>query len=41
MNNHFDPRTKEEKDRSEEMMLAEALYIYERNLEGEDFEVEE
>lgn len=30
-----DPREKEKKDMSEEMMLAEALYLYERDLEGE------
>ena len=33
---NIDPKTKTEKDKSEEMMLAEALYLYEKNLEGED-----
>lgn len=33
---NIDPKTKTEKDKSEEMMLAEALYLYEKSLEGED-----
>ncbi len=31
-----DPRVNRENDKSEEMMMAEALYLYERDLEGED-----
>lgn len=29
-----DPNKKTQSDESEEMMLAEALYLYERDLEG-------
>lgn len=37
MNNYeFDPRTNRQIDDSEEMLIAEALYIYERNLEGDN-----
>lgn len=36
MNNTYDPRDNRPLDDSEAMLLAEALYIYERNLEGED-----
>jgi len=36
MLDNFDPRDKQQKDMSEEMMLAEALYLYERDLEGDN-----
>lgn len=36
MNTYFDPRNKTNNDQNEEVMLAEALYIYEKDLEGED-----
>lgn len=36
MHDNYDPRTTRQSDDSEEMMLAEALYLYERSLEGDD-----
>lgn len=38
---NVDPKTKKEKDKSEEMMLAEALYLYEKLLEGESHSQDE